>query len=266
MAFHPRVSVIVPTHNRISSLLEVVSSIANQTYPVVEIIVADNGSTDGSREALVDLGIQELKVLTLENSGRPSTARNAGLAVAQGDWIAFCDSDDYWSPKRLEAQIEARLPSTRAICSNAWVMAPQSEARHLAYRSLPNKLGIEELLKKNVVINSSVLIERELLLQIGGIPDAPSLKFVEDYAAWLRVAFLSPFQVINEPLLTYTDDLANSIRGEQPFEHVMTGVIAWVDFLAWMRSRGKPLSFSEKAIDAALPRLIATNLRMISKN
>jgi glycosyltransferase involved in cell wall biosynthesis len=265
VSFHPRVSVIVPTYNRVDSLLKVIDAIVDQSYPATEIIIANNGSTDGTSEAVRRLKISNLQVIDLENSGRPSTARNAGLKVATGDWVAFCDSDDFWAPNRLSTQISQRKNGIRALCSNAWVASPGLLEPYLLYQRMPELLSIQKLLNRNWVINSSVLIEKKLLEEIGGIPSSPSLKFIEDYAAWLRVSSISPFQVISEPLITYTDDVANSIRGEQPFEHFLTSVIGWVDFLAWMRSRGRPLTMSETAITVGIPKLIATNMRLIKK-
>ncbi len=255
----------MPTYNRVDSLLKVIDAIAAQTYPPAEIIIADNGSTDGTSEAVSELGLANLKLIELQNSGRPSTARNAGVRLAAGDWIAFCDSDDYWEPNRLVAQVAERIEGVRALCSNAWVYQPGQPTKHLLYESMPKFLKTSDLLRRNWVVNSSVLIEKTLLDEIGGIPESSSLKFIEDYAAWLRVSSVSPIQVVDQPLLTYTDDVANSIRGEQPFEHLLTSAIGWVDFLAWMRSRGQPLTLSETAISAGLPKLIAANLKLSKK-
>lgn len=265
MTFHPRISVIVPTYNRVESLLKVIDAINSQTYAPAEILIADDGSSDETMAIVSRRGYPRLKTLLLDHSGLPAVARNAALNHASGDWIAFCDSDDFWAPNRLQEQVSRRLPHVRAICSNAWVKTPGVKDKYLLYKRMPRSLSTPHLLRQNWVVNSSVLIEKSLLDEIGRIPDSPSLKFIEDYAAWLRVSSISPIQVIDQPLLTYTDDLKNSIRGEQAFEHQLINAIGWIDFLAWMRSRGQPMTLSEAAISSGLPRVISTNIRLIKQ-
>jgi len=85
---------------------------------------------------------------------------------------------------------------------------------------------------------------------------------VEDYATWLRVASITPFQWLQEPLLTYDPPAANKLRARTGSEGALTAPLAWLDFLAWMRQRGHPLTFSENFINAVLPRTIAANAKM----
>lgn len=254
----------MPTYNRVDSLLKVIDAIAAQTYPPAEIFIADDGSTDDTSTIVQGRGIQNLRVIKLAHSGLPATARNAGLNQATGDWIAFCDSDDVWAPNRLETQISQKFPGTKAMCSNAWVK-PGNASSYRMFEDFPKRISVESLLNRNWVVNSSVLIKKELLDEVGGVASSPNLKGVEDYATWLRVSSISSFQPISEPLVTYCDDRQDSLRGQQKFEVVLNQAYAWVDFLAWMRSRGQPLTASETAISAGLPKLIATNLKLSKK-
>ncbi len=265
MSFHPRVSVIVPTYNRVDSLLKVIDAIVEQSYPAAEIIVADDGSTDHTVAVLSGRNISNLKLIALDHSGLPAVARNAALSHATGDWVAFCDSDDIWAPNRLAEQVSRRTPGSRALCSNAWVTGPKNDRARM-FERMPDFLSLERLLKRNWIINSSVLIEKDLLVSVGGIAHSPNLRGIEDYATWLRVSSVTEFQSISEPLVTYRDNAPDSLRGQREFEKVLNQADAWIDFLAWMRSRGRPLTISETAIAVGIPKLIATNMRLIRQN
>jgi len=264
MSFRPSISVIVPTYNRVDTLVEVLDAIFAQTYPANEIIVADDGSSDYTVAVLRGRSSEKLKVLELEHSGLPAVARNAALQSAQGDWIAFCDSDDVWEPNKLARQVESRMEGSRALCTNGWQVVPNGDHR-LMFKDLPQELTCAKLLRANLIINSSVLIERRLLMEVGGIASAPYLRGVEDYATWLRVSYLSSFQSINEPLVTYTDNSSHSVRARTGTQGGLTAPIAWLDFMGWMRQQGHPLTLSENAINVTVPRTIAANLRLIKK-
>jgi glycosyltransferase involved in cell wall biosynthesis len=260
VSFTPRISVLIPTYNRADSVLETLSAITAQTYAPFEIVIADDGSTDETVNMLSGLQLDNLKVILLQHSGLPAVARNAALEASSGDWVAFCDSDDIWEANRLHAQVSQRSGGVRAMCSNAWIDDGTTEVR-LMFQNPPTTLSLENLLKSNQIVNSSVLVERNLLMEVGGIPTSPNLRAVEDYATWLRMSSITNFQFISEPLITYRENSVGSIRSEQEFSRVLNQAYAWIDFLAWMRSRGSPLYKSEIAIRVMLPRLIAKNAR-----
>src|ERR1700737_1681019 len=107
-----KVSIIVPTYNRKSLLAFSVESILQQTFPVTEVIIVDDGSTDGTAEE-VELRLKNdpvwrdrVRFIYQENQGQ-SAANNAGIAIARGDWLGFNASDDIWLPNKLELQFEA---------------------------------------------------------------------------------------------------------------------------------------------------------------
>ena len=104
-----RVSVIIPTFDRISVLPRALDSVLAQTRPAGEVIVVDDGSTDGTAE-LLERDYPGVTTIRQSNRG-VSAARNAGLAAASGDWIAFLDSDDEWRPQKLERQLDALAAS-----------------------------------------------------------------------------------------------------------------------------------------------------------
>jgi glycosyltransferase involved in cell wall biosynthesis len=97
------ISVIIPTFNRIDVLPKAIESVLAQTIIPDEIIVVDDGSTDGTAE-MIQSDYPKVSVLVQENAG-VSSARNAGISVSKGDWIALLDSDDEWFQKKLERQM-----------------------------------------------------------------------------------------------------------------------------------------------------------------
>lgn len=102
----PKVSVIIPTYNRARYVSEAIDSVLAQTFSDYEIIVVDDGSTDNTRDVIHAYEMQKVNIryVTQANSG-PGAARNNGLRTAEGDWIAFLDSDDIWHPQKLEYQM-----------------------------------------------------------------------------------------------------------------------------------------------------------------
>ena len=98
------VSVIIPTYNRQHTLLAAIQSALSQTLPPLEVLVCDDGSTDGSAEAVAALDDPRVRWLTGPHAGYPAVPRNRGLREARGEWVAFLDDDDVWLPEKLAVQ------------------------------------------------------------------------------------------------------------------------------------------------------------------
>lgn len=214
-----RMSVIIPTYNRAPLVRAAVDSALRQSVPPHEVLVCDDGSTDDTLALLraVFAEFPQVKVLSLPHSGLPAAARNAGIAAASGDWLAFLDSDDIWLPEKTARQwaaIQAK-PALGLVCANALVARhgddPQMRATLL--REVPTgEVLLARLLEENVVITSSVLVNRSLLGVVGAFSTQPGFLSVEDYELWLRVATRAPIHYLDEPLVIYRDDTANSVR------------------------------------------------------
>src|SRR6185295_5594024 len=131
----PRVSVVIPTYNRKSVLLESIASVQNQTVRELEILVCDDGSTDGSSDAVGLLMQRDARIRWIpgEHSGYPGISRNRGIRAAAGEWIAFQDSDDLWLPQKLERQL--RIPDSisdaRFIYSYAVTQFPDGSRKRM---------------------------------------------------------------------------------------------------------------------------------------
>ncbi len=226
------VSVIIPTWNRAHTIVDAVKSVLQQTVPVLEILICDDGSTDNTAELLRLLNDGRIKIIGGLRAGRPAIPRNRGIRAAQGEWIAFLDSDDTWIPEKLEHQFQAlQKQQTKASCTNAWRVVPAKGpvSAYLSFQS--ERISLGTLLKTNYVICSSVLVSKSLLEEVGGFPEDERLKAIEDFGLWLRVATKTQFAYCQEPLVNYTDDAANSIRVDAreavQRENVMRNYFDW---------------------------------------
>lgn len=209
------VSVIIPTWNRAATIVKAVRSALEQSHPVTEVLVCDDGSTDETKELLAAIIDPRVRIIEGPRAGRPAIPRNRGITQAKGEWIAFLDSDDAWLPEKIGKQIAAvKKPDCKASCTNAYRVLP-GKGRVSPYLEIKkDKITFDDLIRTNFVICSSAMIHRSVLEKIKGFPEDENLKAIEDYALWLRVATLTDFAFIAEPVVDYTDDALNSIRAE----------------------------------------------------
>jgi len=207
--------VIIPTYNRASLVTSAIKSVINQTYQDYEIIVIDDGSTDNTLDVLAAYSDQ-IKYVLLPHSGNPATARNAGLSIAEGEYVAFLDSDDEWLPEKLERQVQIlnSNPEIGLICSNALVRYHGREQMDQLY--LHPDWGfsgsvLPELLERNFIITSTTIIRRAILEKTGAFCQLPALT-AEDYDLWLRIASLSNIHFIPDALAIYTEYSGSNLR------------------------------------------------------
>ena len=193
-----RISVIIPTHNRLRFVQKAINSILRQTVPVAEIIIVDDGSTDGTSKALSTHS--NITYLHQPQQG-PSAARNVGALMADGDWIAFLDSDDRWLPEKCERQLrffrqnpELKVSYTNEIWIRDGVRVNQKK-RHAKHGGWI----YEKCLPLCIISPSSIMMERETWLASGGFDE--TLPACEDYDLWLRLSAKVPIGFIDEFLI-----------------------------------------------------------------
>lgn len=212
------VSVVIPTYNREDRLPSAIRSVLEQTAPPAEIIVVDDGSTDGT-PALVR-AMPEVRYLRQENLG-VSAARNHGIRAARHDWIALLDSDDEWLPRKLERQWSAleREPQFRFCHTDEiWIR----KGRRVNPMKKHAKHGghiFHHCLPLCVISPSSALIHRDLFERYGMFD--PELPVCEDYDLWLRICAREPVLFVDEPLLLkfggHEDQLSRAYWGMDRF-------------------------------------------------
>lgn len=191
------VSVIIPTYNRAGFLSDAIQSVLQQTRPITELIVVDDGSTDET-SALVNGFGGKVRYVYQENSG-PAAARNLGMQLATGDFIAFQDSDDLWVENKIELQLEliANHPQLEFVFGDManFRGKEQSLSPEIKNEELHNYLGRENsnlqklfewLVVENVIPTGTVLFKRNIIEKVGYFDE--SLQLAEDYKYWLQIS------------------------------------------------------------------------------
>jgi glycosyltransferase involved in cell wall biosynthesis len=228
----PRVSVVIPTHNRERLVTEAIESVLSQTFSELEIIVADDGSDDAtaSRVAAIEGPILLVK---LPRSGIPGAVRNRALAEARGELVAFLDDDDMWLPKKLERQV--------ALFEDPAVSFSFGDVRHLradgslsepTLRTREKRSGnIFDSLVDDCFIHPSTFMARRSLL--ADRPFDEKLTSCEDYDLWLRISFAHLGGFLAEPLvivrkhgvqLSLESDLTNTRNAIRALEHARSSL------------------------------------------
>lgn len=238
-----KISVIIPTYNRREQVIKAIRSALAQTFASFEILVCDDGSTDGTREAVHEIKDPRVRwVPGKGNSGLPAVPRNRGIRESRGDWLAFLDSDDEWYSEKLAEQKKAIARSgASAVCANADRVNAQGTPNGLVVAFEKNVISFDDLLRANTVVSSSMLLKKSLFDDVSGFPEERDLKAGEDHALWLRIATRSDILFIHEPLLSYRDDPASSVRGTHKDAHMaglrLTGRVIG-NFLRWASGAG----------------------------
>ena len=194
----PRVSVVIPTFNRRQTLQLAIDSILNQTLPVDEIVVVDDGSTDGTFEWLSQSFAQirtPRVVIVQQKNGGPSAARNAGIERASGQLIAFLDDDDTWHPDKMQRQLGV-LAEHPDIC----LLGCAADTLKLAGGARLVDIGEWRLLFRNWFLTPGVVVRRDALIECGGFPE--DMRHCEDYALWLKIASRFKCAFLNEELVS----------------------------------------------------------------
>ena len=195
-----KVSVVIPTYNRVAYLGRAITSVLNQSYPVNEIIVIDNGSTDQTL-SFIKKKFTSIRVITEKKRG-VSFARNLGIKNCKYDWIAFLDSDDEWITEKIEKQFILLKKSNfkyQFIHTNEiWIkngILKNQKKKHL------KKGGhiFEDCLDICKISPSSVLIKKELFDRYGLFDN--KFKVCEDYELWLRITSKIKIGYLNKPLI-----------------------------------------------------------------
>lgn len=199
----PTVDVVIPTYNRLDLLPAAIASVLAQTHAVRRIIVADDGSGDGTVEWLRLEAMRDpvLQVIELDHGGG-NRARNAGIAAAQADWIAFLDSDDAWEPDKLERQFDLlrQRPDCVGLFTGFRLVGGAVERLHLP-RDNPSLL---DLRCSNVLgSTSSAVVRRDVLNAMGGFD--PSLPSCQDWDLWFRLRQRGPLAVVRAPLVRFNN-------------------------------------------------------------
>ena len=195
-----RISVVIPSFNRRHTLARALDSVLAQTSPVDEIIVVDDGSSDGS-ERLIAADYPAVKLIRQPNQG-VSAARNRGIEAAAGDWIALLDSDDSWHGDKIERIRLAHAQNPDQVLFHSdeiWIRHGKRVNPMRKHRKYGGWI-FRHCLPLCAISPSAAVIEKATLLSLGAFD--PALPACEDYDLWLRLCHRFPVFYIDAPLIT----------------------------------------------------------------
>lgn len=201
----PTISVVIPAYNSALTIEETIESVRQQTFTDFELIVIDDGSQDNTVEIVKNIAKTEprLKIFPYENGG-VGVARNRGINLATGEFVAFLDADDLWTPDKLELQLKALKDNPQAGVAYSWTNFIDEQGKFLSLGLRPISEGnvYRELLQMNFLSNgSNILARRKAIESIGGFsPDHP---FAADWDFYLKLAFKWSFVVVPKYQILY---------------------------------------------------------------
>jgi GT2 family glycosyltransferase len=211
----PDVSVVIPTRNRLPWLMRTLACARRQRGLAVEVVVVDDGSTDGTARAVEQLADPCIRLVRNPSSLGLAGARNAGIHAAIGEWIAFLDDDDLWSPLKLTVQVRAASASAAPWCYGAAAIVDvQGGVRHIADPPEPGSLTTR-LRGWNVIPAgaSNVVVRADLLQRVGRFDER--FHHFADWDLWLRLAAAAPPATVPDVLVAYVEHPGN-LRFTEP--------------------------------------------------
>jgi glycosyltransferase involved in cell wall biosynthesis len=195
----PKVSVIIPTHNRAEFIRLAIASVLNQTFQDFEIVIIDDASKDHTQEVIANFNDARIKVIHNQISKGAAGARNIGLINTSCEYIAFLDDDDEWLPEKLKIQtclLDNSPPEVGGIYTYSFIKEKVS-GRVLSIWDYE----IKEFSKENVITTSSVLLRRECFERCGLFDE--NMPTGSDYDMWIRISEKFSFEIIKDALVNY---------------------------------------------------------------
>jgi len=202
------VSVVIPVRNADRYLEDTLQSVFAQTYPHIQVIAVDDGSQDRSVDIL-ERHSDRLVLIKQKNSGA-AAARNRGVRVAKGKWIAFLDADDLWSPDKIQRQLDACGRCAWSYTDVIFMGGVNDGRKDSDLNKKYQGRVLEMLVCNNFISTSSVLIHRDVYLDAGGFSE--TLQSIEDWELWIRLASVHEIAYVDEPLVKYRVHSSSSSR------------------------------------------------------
>jgi glycosyltransferase involved in cell wall biosynthesis len=221
----PKVSVLMPSYNYARYLPVAIRSVLSQTYADLELIITDDCSTDESREIVEQwrkLDSRVAPVLHKANQGL-ARARNSGLAVSKGSFVALCDADDVWRADKLKIQMDCfqAQPELGVVHSDSAIIDGEGKPTGERFSSMLHQEGqptsgnlFEVLCERNFLCVPTVILRREAIDYAGGFEE--NLRSLEDWVCWAKVSRKFPFHYVEDALAQYRihgSGLSSNLKG-----------------------------------------------------
>jgi glycosyltransferase involved in cell wall biosynthesis len=227
----PRISVVIPTYQRVDGCRRAVESVLAQELEPLEVIVVDDGSSDATEQEIGAWAREDSRLCYVRmprNFGNPAPARNVGIAHARGDWVALLDDDDRWLPDKLAAQCDSISSGDYDVV--ACDARRESGELYFGLQALEEP-GPRELLAHNPIITSTAVVRRSAILGIGGFRGTigpVTIGGAEDYDVWLRLAFAgSRFVVLPQAFVVYSDAAEDHLSRTEVRQEARVAMIRW---------------------------------------
>uniref|UniRef100_UPI0040476352 glycosyltransferase family 2 protein n=1 Tax=Algoriphagus sp. TaxID=1872435 RepID=UPI0040476352 len=188
------VSIILPTFNHAHFLSRAIESVLSQTYTNWELIIIDNYSKDRTDEVINQFKDFRIKVLKVQNNGVIAVSRNMGIDMAKGTWIAFLDSDDWWTSDKLKVCIEKLNEEIDFVfhdLSIVGIIPASFRSKVLKGKHLVPPITKDLLVNGNIISNSSVIVRKSILLSVNKIDESKEMIASEDYNTWLKISAIT---------------------------------------------------------------------------
>jgi glycosyltransferase involved in cell wall biosynthesis len=222
----PLVSIVIPTYNHGHFLNRMLDSLRDQTYPHWEAIIVNNYSEDNTIQIIQDFADPRVHLVNFANNGLIAASRNEAIQRAQGEYIAFLDSDDWWMPKKLEISIAHLQSGADIVFHDLWRASKDHQTifwkKCKSYQPNRRTVYADLLTKASPLFNSSVVVRASILREVGGLSTDTNLITTEDFDLWLRIAKITDqFERINDCLGYYwlgggnTTEPGNSRQAER---------------------------------------------------
>jgi glycosyltransferase involved in cell wall biosynthesis len=200
----PQISVIIPAYNAEGLIGSTLDSVLDQTYQDFEILVVDDGSTDGTGEVVQSYG-EPVRYRRKENGGTAS-ARNVGLQEARGEYVAFLDADDRWYPTKLERQMSLHEahPDLAWSYTDSYLVDAESGTILVRKSQVRPRTGgdvLRPLLRGNFIAPSTLVVRRSVFDTVGTFDESAFYHSAEDWELWMKIAARHPIYFLNEPLV-----------------------------------------------------------------
>ena len=210
------VSIIIPTYKRVEKLKRAIDSVFNQTFTNWEIIIIDNHSEDGTKELIDNYKNPKIKILLIKNNGNVAKSRNLGIKKSKGKYLALLDSDDMWTPNKLQICIKTLNKKIKIVYHDMYI---QNDIKQIIFKKSGMCRDLKKPIYNDLILNgpafptSSVVIEKNVFKKIGFFDEKKKLITWEDYDAWIRLSKINEgYKKINKVLGYRWADDENTLK------------------------------------------------------